>query len=221
MANFVIYMRCSTQRQNNSLVVQKKAVERYLMNVEGANIVAEYSEKISGKCDSRIELSKAIADCQKYGATLIIAKLDRLSRNVSFIFALRDSGIDFLACDLPQFNTLTLAIFAAMAQQERELISSRTKAALAVLKAKGVKLGRPNAQFSDSDRAKASATNKRKAMSNLNIVKAVSMIKLLLQTTSSLTEIAKNLNDGGFVTTNNCKFTPCAVKRIIQRHALI
>lgn len=217
--NFIAYYRVSTSKQNLGIDAQRTSVKNYLNN-QNANLVAEYSEKESGKCDYRIELAKAIEHCKRIGAKLVIAKLDRLSRNVAFVFTLKDAGVDFVACDLPEFNTLTLAIFIGMAQQERELISARTKAALNVLKANGKKLGRPNANFSDTDRAKAADSNRYKAMNNPNVIKAVAMIKLLLPTTSSLTEIANALNAGGFQTAQGSKFTPCTVSRIISRHNL-
>lgn len=220
MANYIAYYRVSTAKQNLGLDAQKSAVERYLNNIEGANLVGQYSEKESGKNDNRSELLKAIAECKRTNAKLIIAKLDRLSRNVSFVFALKDAGVEFTACDLPEFNTLTLAIFCGLAQQERELISSRTKAALSELKHKGVKLGRPDASFSDTDRAKAAQSNRNKAMCNPNTQKAVSMIKLLKPTTPSITEIANALNAGGFQTAQGSKFTACTVSRLIKRHYL-
>ena len=221
MANYIAYYRVSTNKQNLGLEAQRTSVANYLNNIEGASLIAEYSEHESGKQDNRTELLKAIADCKRTNSTLIIAKLDRLSRNVSFVFSLKDSGVDFIACDLPQFNTLTLAIFVGLAQQERELISQRTKAALRELKRKGVKLGKPNASFSDSDRAKASESNKAKAMNHPNTQKAVAVIKLLLKETRSLTRIAQSLNDGGFRTMNDKLFTPCGISRLIKRHALI
>ncbi|MBD5275709.1 MAG: recombinase family protein [Bacteroides sp.] len=217
MANYIAYYRVSTNKQNLGLEAQRTAVANYLSNNDSANLIAEYSEHESGKCDNRSELLKAIAECKRTNATLIIAKLDRLSRNVSFVFSLKDSGVDFVACDLPQFNTLTLAVFIGLAQQERELISQRTKAALSELKRKGVRLGRPNASFSDEDRAKASQSNLNKSMSHPNNVKATAMIRLLLKQTTSLTEIAKSLNEGGFRTMNEKMFTPCAVSRLIKR----
>lgn len=220
--NYIAYYRVSTNKQHLGLEAQKSAVERYLNNnIEGANLIAEYSEHESGKNDNRIELANAIIECKRRNAKLVIAKLDRLSRNVAFVFTLKDAGVDFVCCDLPEFNTLTLAIFCGLAQQERELISQRTKAALAELKRKGKQLGRPNAQFTDKDRAKASDANRAKAMNHPNNIKAVAMIRLLLNRTTSLTEIANTLNADGFKTMNNCQFTPCGVHRLIKRHALI
>ena len=221
MTNYIAYYRVSTNKQNLGLEAQRTSVANYLNNIEGASLIAEYSEHESGKQDNRTELHNAIAECKRTNSTLIIAKLDRLSRNVSFVFSLKDSGVDFIACDLPQFNTLTLAIFVGLAQQERELISQRTKAALSELKRKGIKLGRPNALFTDADRAKASASNKAKVMNHPNTQKAVAVIKLLLKETQSLTTIAQSLNDGGFRTMNDKMFTPCGVSRLIKRHALI
>ena len=217
MANYIAYYRVSTNKQNLGLDAQRTSVANYLNSLESANLIAEFSEKESGKHDDRFELQKAIAECKRTNSTLIIAKLDRLSRNVSFVFSLKDSGVDFVACDLPQFNTLSLAIFIGLAQQERELISQRTKAALNELKRRGVKLGRPNASFTDEDRVKAGQSNINKSMNHPNNIKAMAVIKLLLKQTNSLTEIARTLNDGGFRTMNDKLFTPCAVSRLIKR----
>ena len=220
MKNYIAYYRVSTSKQSLGLDAQRTAVSNYLKAIEDSCIVSEYSEKESGKHDTRNELAKAINHAKRIGATLIIAKIDRLSRNVSFVFQLKDSGIDFVACDLPQFNTLTLAIFCGLAQQERELCSQRTKQALAELKVKGVKLGRPNASFTDKDRAKAAESNRNKTLNNPNNVKASAMIKLLLTQTSSLTVIANKLNEGGFQTAQCKNFTPCAVSRLIRYYSL-
>jgi hypothetical protein len=97
----------------------------------------------SGKKNHRPQLLAAIAEARQAGATLLIAKLDRLSRNAGFIFALRDSGVDFVCCDMPDANTLTVGLFAVIAQHERETISKRTKDALAAKKARGTQLGSP------------------------------------------------------------------------------
>ena len=221
MANYIAYYRVSTNKQNLGLVAQRTSVINYLNTIESASLVAEYSEHESGKSDNRVELANAIEHCKRTNSTLIIAKLDRLSRNVSFVFSLKDSGVDFIACDLPQFNTLTLAIFVGLAQQERELISQRTKAALRELKRKGVRLGRPNASFSDSDRAKASQTNISKSLNHPNNIKALAVIRLLLKETNNISEISRHLNDGGFRTMNDKLFTACTVSRLIKRHALV
>lgn len=220
MKQYIAYYRVSTKKQSLGLDSQQTTVNRYIA-LNGGQLIAEYHEKESGKDDNRTELHKAIAECKRTNSTLIIAKLDRLSRNITFIFTLRDSGVDFLACDLPQFNTLTLAIFSALAQQERELISQRTKAALAELKAKGVKLGRPDATFSVEVRQMAYAASRKKANENPNTIRAKVMIEALLGTTRNLTQIANKLNENGFKTPLNSLFTPSAVKRIIERYNLI
>lgn len=219
MKRYIAYYRVSTKKQSLGLDAQQVTVNNYI-SVNGGTLVSEYREKESGKKDYRVELNKAIEECKRCGATLIIAKLDRLSRNITFIFTLRDSGVDFIACDLPQFNTLTLAIFSALAQQERELISQRTKNALAVLKAKGVKLGRPNATFSAGIRNLAYEANRTKADTNPNTVRARVMIEALLPSTRNLTHIADKLNGNGFKTALGASFRPSTVKRIIERYNL-
>lgn len=138
MANgrFVSYLRVSTQRQGESglgLEAQRKAIADYL-NGGSWQLVGEFVETESGKRDDRPELAKALAACRLRGATLIIAKLDRLARNVWFVSNLMKSGVEFVAVDFPQANRLTIHILAAVAEHEREMISARTTAALAAAK---------------------------------------------------------------------------------------
>lgn len=145
---FVAYYRVSTTRQGVSglgLEAQKKAVTDYL-NGGNWNIVAEFTEIESGKRNNRTQLQAAISACKKYKAILILAKIDRLSRNLAFIANLMDSGIEFICCDMPSANRLTLHIMAAVAEDEAKRISDRTIAALQAAKARGVKLGKYGAE---------------------------------------------------------------------------
>jgi DNA invertase Pin-like site-specific DNA recombinase len=145
---FVAYYRVSTDRQGRSglgLEAQQKAVQDYLNGADWS-LVAELTEVETGKRSDRPELTKALALCRKHKAKLVIAKLDRLSRNLAFIATLMDSGAEFVAVDNPHANKLTLHILAAVAQHEREMIAERTKAALAAAKARGIKLGRNGAE---------------------------------------------------------------------------
>ena len=148
-AQFVAYFRVSTDRQGRSglgLEAQREAVQRYLASV-GGTLIAEHIEVESGKRNDRPELAKALAACRRRrGARLVIAKLDRLSRNVAFIAAVMDSNVEFIACDNPHATRLTLHILAAVAEHEREMISKRTSAALQAAKARGKKLGRYGAE---------------------------------------------------------------------------
>ena len=142
---FVAYFRVSTERQGKSglgLEAQRKAVLDYL---DGGRweLVAEFTEVESGKRSDRPELERALATCKKRRAKLVIAKLDRLSRNLAFIAALMDSGVEFVAVDNPHANKLTIHILAAVAQHEREIISARTSAALQAAKMRGKRLGNP------------------------------------------------------------------------------
>jgi len=140
---FVSYYRVSTERQGKSglgLDAQKKAVSDYL-NGGAWSLVGEFTDIESGKNNDRPGLAAAIERAKLTGATLVIAKLDRLSRNAGFLMNLRDAGVEFVAVDLPNANRLTVGIMALVAEQEREAISSRTKAALSAAKARGSKLG--------------------------------------------------------------------------------
>ena len=143
---FIAYERVSTARQGASglgLEAQRNAIDRFAAS-RSAEVLVRFTEVESGKNPNRPELTKAIQMARLTGATLVIAKLDRLSRNAAFLLTLRDSGVHFLAVDMPEANDLTVGIMALVAQAEREAISRRTKEALAVAKGRGVKLGNPN-----------------------------------------------------------------------------
>jgi DNA invertase Pin-like site-specific DNA recombinase len=141
MPKYISYLRVSTQRQGRSglgLEAQRNAVAAHA--ADGA-IIREFQEVESGKRQDRPQLDAALKECKLTGATLLVAKLDRLARNVEFTARLMNSGVDFVAADNPHANRLTIHILAAMAEHEREQISHRTKAALAAAKRRGVKLG--------------------------------------------------------------------------------
>jgi len=143
---FVAYYRVSTDRQGRSglgLEAQQKAVMDYL-NGGAWELVGEFVEVESGKKSDRPELARALEACRKHKARLVIAKLDRLSRNLAFVATLMESGVEFVAVDNPHANKLTIHILAAVAEHEREAISERTKVALAAAKARGTRLGTPD-----------------------------------------------------------------------------
>src|SRR5712671_7257455 len=140
---FIAYYRVSTQQQGQSglgLEAQRHAVAEYL-NGSKCSLLKEYTEVESGKINSRPQLAEAIQTCRAYGGKLVIAKLDRLSRDAHFLLGLEKAGIDFVAADMPNANRLTVGIMAMVAEEERRMISARTKAALQAAKARGTKLG--------------------------------------------------------------------------------
>ena len=142
----VSYLRVSTAKQGLSglgMEAQRAAVAQFTAAGSHAS-VAEFVEVESGRKADRPQLTAALAACRLHRATLVIAKLDRLARNVAFIANLMDGGVEFVACDMPHANRLTLHLLAAIAEHEREMISQRTKAALQAAKARGVRLGNPN-----------------------------------------------------------------------------
>ncbi|MEC9267467.1 MAG: recombinase family protein [Pseudomonadota bacterium] len=141
--SFIAYYRVSTDRQGRSglgLEAQRESVERYL-SACGGKLLTDFIEVESGAKKNRPELGKALGECRRQKATLIIAKLDRLARNVHFISGLMESRVEFVAADNPHANRLMVHMLAAFAEHEREMISQRTKAALAAAKARGVQLG--------------------------------------------------------------------------------
>ena len=156
---FIAYYRVSTEHQGangNGMAAQRKAVEDYL-NGGRWKLVGEYTEVESGKRNDRPELEKALLACRKHKAKLVIAKLDRLSRNVHFISGLMERKVDFVACDMPSANAFMINVYAAVAQEERRMISDRTKAGLRAAMARGVVLGGPALSAINSARQEAAA----------------------------------------------------------------
>jgi DNA invertase Pin-like site-specific DNA recombinase len=218
MEKYISYYRVSTQRQNISglgLEAQKSEVNNFLRSTD--SLICEYQEAESGKNNHRPQLLKAIMHCKEVDATLLIAKLDRLSRNAAFIFTLKDSNVKFKCVDMPEANSLTIGIMAVLAQEEREMISLRTKKALHELKKKGVTLGSPQ-NLTDKARKKGTATIKRNALRNENNRRATSVIVLLRNEKSSFQKIADKLNEDGFKTRRGCSFQPAQVWELYKRH---
>ena len=142
---FVSYLRVSTQEQGRSglgLEAQRKAVTDFL-NGGCWTLLAEFTEVESGKRSDRPEMAKALERCRLTGATLVLAKLDRLSRDAHFLLGLQKAGVPFVCADMPYADSMTVGVLALVAQKEREMISARTKAALEAAKARGVRLGSP------------------------------------------------------------------------------
>jgi len=157
MPGYVAYYRVSTARQGQSglgLDAQKRAVLEFVASRNG-HIVGDFTEIESGRRNDRSELAAALSACRLHRATLVIAKLDRLARNVAFVSALMDAGVEFIAVDFPQANRLTIHILAAVAEHEAELISARTKAALLTARQRGALLGGFRGRAAtDADRAR-------------------------------------------------------------------
>ena len=209
------YYRVSTQKQGASglgVDAQRAAVRTFVP--DPAQLGTEFVEIESGKKNQRPQLLAAIAEARRVGATLLIAKLDRLSRNAGFIFALRDSGVDFVCCDMPDANTLTVGLFAVIAQHERETISKRTKEALAAKKARGAKLGNP-INFTLAVIAQGRAvmqTNARDHQANRQAARLGGLLRAQGQT---LWQIAAELNQAGYRTRRGNQFHATTVQRLL------
>lgn len=211
---FVVYYRVSTERQGRSglgLDAQQAQVNGFL-KANDAVAAASFTEVESGKVDARPQLEAALLKCRQLRATLLVAKLDRLSRNISFLFRMRDEGVKFQALDLPEANTLTLGIFAAMAQHEREIISARTKAALAARKARGLPLGTPRdlSAYGPAARELARASNHANAVKRARDVGPM-IAEARATGAASLRAVADYLNAQGLPTPRGKQWTATAV----------
>ena len=162
-----------------------------------AQLLPEYVEVESGKNNQRPQLLAVIAEARRVGAMLLIAKLDRLSKNAGFIFALRDSDVEFVCCDMPDANTLTVGLFAVLAQHERETISRCTKDALQAKKARGAKLGTPG-NLTDAARASGRVVMQANAREHQANRQAARLAELLRNQGHSLPQIATELNQAGY-----------------------
>ena len=212
---FVAYYRVSTTKQGiNGLGMdaQKKSVWDYL-NGGNWKLIGEFAEVETGKRNDRQELLKAIALCRKQGATLLIAKLDRLARNAAFLLNLRDSGVDFIAVDMPHADKFTVGIMALVAEKERDMISQRTKDGLAAAKRRGIKLGNPHPAEAVKNAVKANA--KRTEAYAHGLAPVIKEIQAAHVTT--LRGIAQCLNARGFKTPNGKAFAPQSVKNVLAR----
>lgn len=220
--SYVSYLRVSTQRQGTSglgLQAQQEIIQKYL---NGCSPVAEFIEVESGRKTNRPKLHEALELCKKKKATLIVAKMDRLSRNVAFTSQLLDSGIEIVFCDFPKANRLVLTIIAAISEYEAGLIRKRTKEALQIKKDQGFKLGKPENLTNNLEKAitNSKKANAEKANNNPNNRRAVALIKNLVKTTSNLSEIARQLNNEGFLTSRGGNFSAKQVSILINRYQL-
>ncbi len=212
--SYVAYYRVSTARQGASglgLEAQRASVAAFI----GSNVLqAEFTDIETGKNDNRPELHKALHMAKLIGATLLIAKLDRLSRNVTFISTLIDTHVKFTCCDMPEANELTIHLMSALAQWERKAISARTSAALQAKKARGEKIGN-SANFTDAGRQAGHQAIRDKAANNNNNRRATVLAHKMRQSGNTLLQIATELNNAGFETSTGKQFTPTQVSRLI------
>lgn len=217
LMKYVAYYRVSTQKQGASglgLEAQKASVTQYLAGREVIQL-DEFIEIESGKREDRIELQKALRRCRLTGATLVIAKLDRLSRNIEFIAKLQSSKVEFTCVDMPEANTLTIGMMAVLAQYEREMISERTKAGLQAAKARGQILGNPRideCRCTDTTAA-TKARQSQSAAHNADIVALIGEFEATADRVLTVDELVDELNGAGYKTIRGCEFTRIQVYR--------
>lgn len=236
---YISYLRVSAKSQGISglgLEAQKMSVNNFLLTQGLSSDIESYIEVESGKNADRKEMRKAINRCKDTGSTLLIAKLDRLSRDIVFIFSLRDelmhAGVNFLALDLPEANTLTLGIMASFAQHERERISERTQSGLNCIKdtikkqgyAIGKRSGRTFTKLGNSvlelhrDKAQeaSAASRRKKKVESVGFRQTYELARLLADSGLKNPTIAERLNSSGYKTPNGFAFIPATVSRLLK-----
>ncbi len=210
----ITYTRVSTRKQGDSglgLEAQERAIDLFVES-NSAQVVGQFTEVESGKNCRREQLLKAIEKCQETGTTLVIAKLDRLARNASFTFALMDSGIEFVCCDMPSANRMTIGIMAVMAEHEARMISERTKAGLASAKARGKVLGGARCQsWRESKRPRT-----RKEMLPQSTLTQILQLRI---SGASFSHIAQLLNEQGLTTSRGNTWVAKTVQQVHKRIA--
>ncbi len=220
---YVAYLRQSTQKQNLSglgIEAQRQIIKNH---IKEKPIIAEFVETESGRKSDRPKLAEALELCRKTKSVLVVAKLDRLARSVSFISRLLESETEILFVDFPTANKLVLHIISSIAEYEASLISQRTKQSLKAKQARGATLGKPENLLNNMDKA---ITNSRitcnaKALNNPNNQRAIAMIRLLYRENSNLSHIARQLNEQGFRTSQGGKFRGSQVKILLERDVVM
>jgi DNA invertase Pin-like site-specific DNA recombinase len=232
---WISYLRVSTDRQGRSglgLEAQRTAVADYL-NGGQWKLIKEFVEVESGKRSDRPKLAEAVQACRVHGAKLVIAKLDRLSRDAHFLLGLEKAGVDFVAADMPNANRLTVGIMAMVAEEERRMISKRTKDALAAAKRRGVKLGGRRRKIvgedakgkpiygkvaNGSDEARAAATRAVRERADNRAADLAPTIKALQAAgATSLRDIAVGLNEQNIPTARGGEWSAVQVARVLER----
>ena len=217
--NFVTYLRVSTNRQGKSglgLEAQRKAVADHVASK--GEIAAEYVEIESGKRSDRPQLARALAEAKRIGAVLLIAKLDRLARNVAFIANLLESGVEIAAADMPEANRFLLHIMAAVAEYEAQAISDRTRAALAAAKARGVALGwAMPGRIEEQRQAARKGADRNAQKASQHAAKVLPVIRGIAALGASLRQIADEMNARGFKTERGGRWYGATVRNIIVR----
>ncbi|SRR5579883_3133561 len=224
---WIAYYRVSTDKQGKSglgLEAQRAAVKTYL-NGGDWKLVREFTEIESGKRSDRPQLQAALDACRMFGAKLVIAKLDRLSRDAHFLLGLEKAGVDFVAADMPNANRLTIGIMAMVADEERRMISARTKAALQAAKARGVKLGghRADADGKPVTLALDAIAKGRETIAKRADERAAQIMPAIRELqaagVTSLTRLAAALNDQGIPTPRGGQWQAVQVARVLSRSA--
>jgi DNA invertase Pin-like site-specific DNA recombinase len=217
---YVTYYRLSKKRKDAEqygIDAQKEAVARYLATQQGAEVIGEFEEWESGAKNNRPKLQEAFALCKLHKATLLIARLDRLSRSASFLMSLRDSDLFFVCCDYPQMDRLMCGVLALVAEREREMISARVTAGLAAAKRNGKVLGCPVAAQAWSKAMVSIQTNKKafagRAMQSINEIRSTGV--------SSLSRISDYMNKRGEKTRLGGRWTTTGVQRILKQKGVI
>lgn len=218
----VAYVRVSTQRQGASglgLEAQEHAIAAFCEQ-HRAKLLTTYREIESGRHNARPQLAKALAHAKRIGATLLIAKLDRLARSVKFIAELLEADVDFRACDIPEANRLLLHIMAAVAENEARAISDRTVAALQAAKARGIALGATNPNSRNlTDEHRRRGAQRVSEIAAAEYAKVLPTLKKLRAQGLGYHLIAKNLNDEGQLTPKGSAWTAMQVRRVLMRAA--
>lgn len=219
---YVSYLRVSTARQGKEglgIEAQRQAVAAYVRSAGGdPEVLAEYLEQESGKRNDRPKLAQAMEHCRLSGARLVIAKLDRLSRNAAFLLNLKEAGVDFVAADMPDASEMTIGILAVVAQAERKMISDRTRAALAVAKSRGTKLGNPNGaahlQGNGNSEAVAGLTKRadERAVTFRNTIQTLAEEGIV-----TARGVASALNSKRYPSPRGGRWTATAVQRLRRR----
>ena len=213
MEKYIGYVRTSTGKQNLGLEEQNSQIMEFI-NLNGDELIEIIVEQESGKNNFRKGLDRALEKCARNGYTLLFTKLDRLTREVEFLFAIRNRGVKLKCLALPELNTLTLGIFGTMAQYEREMISMRTKNALNELK-KTRTLGNLK-NLTNEGRTKGTEVIKQNRIDNENWKRAKTFTEHFQMKNGylNLSEVSRLLNENGYKTRNGCQYSPATVRRL-------